>query len=127
MAKKNRQLQEGMISSAHGHRSPLSQAAKNGDIEEVRRLLAGREDPNRREALGSTGFASLHWAAVYGHAEIARLLLDAGADTEARSEHEHTPLMVALQKRHVEVLQLLLERGATPHVKDLDVLSQCGE
>jgi ankyrin repeat protein len=47
-----------------------------------------------------------------GDAELARKLLDAGADINALDEHGQTALMNAAHKGHLEVVRLLVERGA---------------
>jgi ankyrin repeat protein len=44
--------------------------------------------------------------------EAARLLLDAGADPSLADGDGYTPLMAAAQNGHLEVLRLLLARGA---------------
>ena len=54
-------------------------------------LLAGGADPNARAASGSRGSA-LHSAAWEGDLRMARLLVAAGADVQARdAEHHNTP------------------------------------
>ena len=54
------------------------------------------------------------------HAEIAKLLLDAGADVEARDESGNTPLMNAASYGAVMVLKVLLARGADINATDAD-------
>ena len=46
--------------------------------------------------------------------ELAELLLDAGADPNARQQDEYTPLMAADQHGDTRLRELLLDRGATP-------------
>ena len=46
--------------------------------------------------------------------ELAKLLLDAGADPNARQQDEYTPLMAADQHGDTRLRELLLGRGATP-------------
>ena len=50
-------------------------------------------------------------------AEVRRLL-DAGADVNARTRYDSTPLFFAADRGHVEVARLLIERGADLNVKD---------
>jgi ankyrin repeat protein len=52
----------------------------------------------------------LHWAAENGLVEIARLLLDQGAEVNARDNFANTPLHLAV--RHPAMVELLLARGA---------------
>ena len=51
-------------------------------------------------------------AAVHGRPDMARLLLDAGADPSSVASYGPTPLMTAAQPGQLEVLRLLLARGA---------------
>ena len=57
----------------------------------------------------------LHIAAAYGHVECCRVLLDCGADVEAKDMYERTPLMYATT---CEVVKLLLSRGANVNTRD---------
>ena len=54
----------------------------------------------------------LHSAAAAGQTEIARMLLDAGADPNAVQERGFVPLHAAGQSGNTELAELLLERGA---------------
>jgi ankyrin repeat protein len=56
--------------------------------------------------LGTAAFARL--------VPMARLLLDAGADVNGRGDGGFTALHSAAQNGHVELVRLLLERGADP-------------
>jgi ankyrin repeat protein len=56
-----------------------------------------------------------------GNADMVRLMLDSGADANAKLsdvyQYQHypiTPLMIAVWKGHEELVKLLLERGADP-------------
>ncbi len=61
-------------------------------------------------------------AAQHGHAEIVRLLLDAGEDPNRYNpdgNHAHsTPLHQAALAGHTAVVRLLVERGARLDIKD---------
>ena len=57
--------------------------------------------------------APIHDAATAGDVAAVRAQLAANAVLlEARNASSFTPLMVAVEKGHVEVVRLLLERGA---------------
>jgi ankyrin repeat protein len=60
----------------------------------------------------------LHVASRRGHAHIAHLLLEHGADANAQDLHKRTPLFVASKIGHVEVARVLLEHGADTEVRD---------
>lgn len=58
-------------------------------------------------------------AAVAGNVEAARLLLDRGADIEARELRQgDTPLILASFYGHLEIVKLLVENGADIHATD---------
>jgi uncharacterized protein len=85
----------------------LMQAADKGDIETVRKLLAeGDVNVNHR-----TQMTPLTLACLYGHAEVIRALIEAGADVNL-SEGELTPLIYAAYNGHLEATRLLLDAGA---------------
>jgi ankyrin repeat protein len=85
-------------------------AARLGMIDRVRELLHG--NPELVHARGGDGQLPLHFASGI---EVAALLLDSGADIEARDvDHESTALqfMVAMQPYRHDVARFLLSRGA---------------
>src|SRR5688500_9330557 len=55
----------------------------------------------------------LHVAARQGHPEVARLLLENGAQVDARSGDESTPLHLAAQYGHDAVIKVLIAGHAT--------------
>lgn len=90
----------------------LADAAAAGDVDAVGRLLAG--DPNLAREYTDEGWTALHLAAT---AEIAAMLLDAGADINARNRHKvfgpgNSPLSAAVYQDRRDVVKLLIERGA---------------
>lgn len=70
--------------------TPLMIAARDGDLESVRLLLAHGADVSAANRIGAT---ALLWAA--GEPEKVRLLLAAGASPATRSALGNTPLIVA--------------------------------
>lgn len=58
-----------------------------------------------------TGWTPLHLALRHGHAAVVRLLIAAGADLSARTEHGRTPLHICLQYNRV-LRGELLKAGA---------------
>jgi len=93
----------------------IADAAMKGDKETVRSLLKQAADVNSSQGDGMTG---LHWAALNGDVELAQLLLYAGANVRAATRlGGNTPLMLAAQRGHAPVIDLLLKAGADPKVK----------
>ena len=93
-------------------KAPLADAVMRQDHVTAATLLRGGTDVNAAQGDGMTG---LHWAARHGHRELAALLLDAGADTEATTRlGDHRPLHVASQSGQAQIVSMLLESGADP-------------
>ncbi|MDP6793894.1 MAG: ankyrin repeat domain-containing protein [Verrucomicrobiota bacterium] len=65
-----------------------------------------------------TGKTALHYAAEYGHLEIAGLLLANGADANRRDDDQATPLYFAAVGGFVDVARLLLVYGADINARD---------
>ena len=86
------------------------QAVREGDLERLKLLLPEVADLNQGDP--EHQILPLHWAALSGHAEIAKALLDAGADIDARIDDQSTPLIHAAFMGRPEVTKLLLDRGA---------------
>jgi hypothetical protein len=61
------------------------------------------------------GWTPLHEASVSGHLEVSRVLVDHGANVNARQQKHHTPLDLSARNGHLRVVKLLLERGADVH------------
>lgn len=92
--------------------APVADAARANDVGEVRTLLRSGEDVN---AAHGDGMTALHWAAEHGNAELAEVLLVAGAHPEAVTRlGDYTPLHIAARKGASGVVRVLLEKGADP-------------
>lgn len=95
--------------------SPLMIAAIKGNVDAVKALIAREADVNK------IGWAPLHYAASAGspqHAVIISLLLENHAYIDATSPNGTTPLMMAAHYGSIEAVQLLLEEGADPTLKN---------
>lgn len=72
----------------------------------------------------------LHWAVKWGHEAMVEVLLEGGADTEAKDQEGMTQLCWAAFHGREAVVQLLLERGADIETKgflDRTPLSRAAE
>lgn len=109
----------GMIDAAkvlakRGAGVDLPAAAGLGLVDAAGRLLASANAEARHRALSL--------AAQHGHADIVRLLLDAGEDPNRynlEGNHSHsTPLHQAVAGGHEPVVRLLIDRGARRDIRD---------
>ena len=91
----------------------LTWAASQGDLDEVRALLATGVEPGTADYDGRT---PLHLAAAEGQLEVARYLLAAGADPRPADRWGGTPLSDAEAGGHIQIAALLREHTeqATP-------------
>jgi ankyrin repeat protein len=128
--------------------NPLVTAARDGDLETVRSLIASHADVN---APARDGSSALLWAVYNANLEMTRALIAAGAAVDtpnrfgvtpllqasrtgdataiaallkagARVSHAHpdgeTPLMAAARSGHLDAVELLLETGADVNAAD---------
>jgi ankyrin repeat protein len=116
----------------------LMTAARTGNGEVVRMLLARGADANARE--NSLGETALMWAAAENHSEAVRALIEHGADPNARSDKlvypkdrfglegvttilprgNWTALMYAARQGSLEATRALAESGADLNLADPD-------
>lgn len=89
----------------------LMKAAAGGDAALVAKFLKSDKD-SWVAARDKTGRTALHAAAEKGHAAVARLLLDAGADIDLRDNYGSSPLGLAISSKHNGIVELLLQKGA---------------
>ncbi len=87
-------------------------ATRMGDMGRVESLLASGSSPNPPEY--HRGYVPLQFAAGNGNIELTRLLLDAGADTEARDHNGERALLWAAQNGALGTARLLLDAGSPP-------------
>ena len=85
----------------------------------VKLLLAHQAEVNAASGNPNfVGVTALHAAASIGNTNIAELLLQAGADVNAREKDGSTPLHEAVNHDHPELAELLLANKADPNVRN---------
>lgn len=62
----------------------------------------------------NAGYTPLHVACLQGHLEIARILLQYGANHSETALSGYRPLHEAIRNGHVEIVRLLISYGADP-------------
>jgi ankyrin repeat protein len=94
-------------------------AAKNGDLQTVKTLLAGA--PELIAATDAEGSTALHGASWKDAREVVAFLIAAGADINARNQNDHwgtTPLHAAAHANNTAVVRLLIDAGADINAVD---------
>ena len=91
-------------------------AATDGDLGQVETILDS--DPNQIGERDESLCSPLHSAAIAGHLEVARLLVDRGADLRATDATGCQPLLYAALGGNVELAAMLLASGAPVDVID---------
>ena len=101
-----------------GREPDFFEACALGNRERVATLLA--RDPRIIGAFSEDGFTPLGLAVFFGHVEIARQLVSAGADVNrpSRNAIRVAPLHSAVESGNPALLDLLLEHGARPDPRE---------
>ena len=92
--------------------TPVMMAALRGNLEWTQRLL------DRGAQLNRKGWTPLHYAASGPEPKVVSMLLDRGAEIEARSPNGTTPLMMAARYGAFDAAERLLARGANPRARN---------
>lgn len=110
--------------SAADGATPAEHARARGQdaVAELLRRALREDEATSRPAAGKgpsdAADRRLSAAAAAGDADQAALALRAGANLEARDNHQRTPLLLAAQEDHVDVARLLVALGADPDALD---------
>ena len=108
--------------------SALVFAAREGAVSSVEALVAAKADVNQQTGDGSTAMIV---AIQNGHYDVARYLLDHGANPNLSNQKGWNPLYLAVKHRNIETgtipvpnanqamdfIKLLLDRGANPDLR----------
>jgi ankyrin repeat protein len=90
----------------------VADAAQRGDRAAVKTLLKNAADVNAAQGDGMT---ALHWAALNGDADLAQMLVYAGANVKAVTRLGHyTPLFLAAREGKPNAIPALIKAGADP-------------
>ena len=94
----------------------LLAAATSGDVSKAAELIRRGAPVSAR--FGGDGDTALHRAAAYGHVDLVRLLLQAGAYVNAVDADGATPLLAAAYHGHLAVVKILVEAGANINAQE---------
>lgn len=108
---------------AHSNKAPVDApkidihtAVVSGNEDALRQHIAAGSDINAKDPFG--GSSPLITAAVFGRTDLAKILIDAGADLDFRNNDGSTPLISAAFFGRPEIVQLLLDAGADKSIRN---------
>jgi len=88
----------------------------NPNLELIRTILEnGIVDVNDTDSIGWT---ALHCASGHFSLELVKLLIDSGADVNARTIEGDVPLLVAISNHSKRISKFLIEAGADVNIKN---------
>lgn len=96
-----------ILLSGYALAAPLHDAAKEGDLEKVKSLIAEGADVNVKDDNGAT---PLHTVATIGHIHVAGLFPTTGTDVTAQAKKGATV-------DYIGVVELLISKGADVNAK----------
>jgi ankyrin repeat protein len=99
-------------------RTPLIMAASLGEINILSQLLRSNPTINLED---EQKWTSLSWAVANGHEQTVKFLLQAsGVSVDHQDGRGQTPFSLAAERGFVQIMHLLIENGADPHVPDAE-------
>jgi hypothetical protein len=99
------------VFAADGNEDLLS-AARSGNLAAVKAAIEGGAALETKTPYGQT---PLYLAAMNGHEEVVRFLLDKGATTDVRDTFYKAPMLgFVIQRKHWGVAKLLASKSANP-------------
>lgn len=87
----------------------LLEAAARNDVDEVRRLLMLGVSP---DSTNEDGLTALHQCCIDDSEEMMKLLIDFGANVNAKDSEQWTPLHAAATCGHIHLVRYLISRAA---------------
>lgn len=93
---------------------------KHPEYPKVKELLDGGADVNAvtMDELGVEGITPLIWVSQRKYPEIAKLLIERGANVDSKTSSRDTPLHVATENNEYSIAQLLVTKGALVNEKN---------
>lgn len=96
----------------------IQRCIESNDLNTLKVILKKRSNINFTE-LGYDGETLLTKAISLGHEEMAKIMINAGADISTSNINNETPLIIAANKGLTKLTEFLVERGADLDKKDI--------
>ncbi len=94
----------------------IAEAAKNGDLQTVKTILA--QDPHKLNATDESKYTALHWACMRAHWDVARYLIEKGADLNVVGGDGGTQINWAVHHDNLEIVELMITKGAKLNIQN---------
>jgi len=100
--------------SAQGN-TDIFEIARKGNVTEAKEII--KANPKAVNLVNVEGFSPLILASYRGNTEVAKYLIENGANINAKSSMG-TPLMAAVVKGNLEIVNMLLDKKADANISD---------
>jgi hypothetical protein len=95
---------------------PIVEAAKNGDFQSVKKIL--ENDPSKLDVKNEGGYTALHWACMRAHWDVAKYLIEKGADLNVVGGDGGTQINWAVHHDNVDIIKILVDKGAKLNIRN---------
>jgi ankyrin repeat protein len=109
-----------MVNGRGGAMTPLGAAALRGHTLVARQLVRAKADI---DAVGANGHTALMNAVSLNRLEVAKVLIEAGANTRVLDRAGDNLLVVCINKNFPDMLAQLLQLGVKPDLRDANGLT----
>ena len=92
-------------------------AAEKGYVQVVKKLVDSGIEVDLPYLI--TKWTPLHYASLDGHLEVAKVLLERGANFNSQNNYQHTPLHIAASKGKKKMVKLLMDIGSDLNLKNI--------
>lgn len=103
------------LSNLHSQNN-IFDVCRNGNVEDIKILY--KQNPDIINKKNDAGYSPLILACYHNNEEIAKFLINNIKDVNESSDYG-TPLMAAVVKGHITIIELLLEKNADPNIQDI--------
>lgn len=100
-----------------GH-TPITHAATNGNIDDLRLLLAAHANPNIKDTNGNTPLINVAMSTPQNALAIAQLLIKSGALLDTQNAFGYSALMKAVDQSNIDLITLLVSAGADINLRN---------
>ncbi|RNA37255.1 E3 ubiquitin- ligase MIB2 isoform X2 [Brachionus plicatilis] len=96
----------------------LQYASLKGNDIAVEKLIS--YSPQLVDTKKDDGFSAFHLAALNGHKEVIKCLIESRADKEVLNNRRQTPLLLSVAQLHPSIIELLVDKKANVNAVDED-------